>query len=218
MPTDSSNINAFWAGEPKNRIGKTVKIKSKSSRKRKRVSEDLGDGSTGMFDNSDDSSQEDEPQSGPAQLKRVGQHELFSLAAHRKVFSEAWSALLGLGLAEDDIKRVLVMLHRQIMPHLVEPSILIDFLADCCDYGGTLALLALNGLFTLISRHRLYVRRALGRHCLNTCASAATIQTFSSSCIGSLTRQCCTFAIGRASYACSTLFSLPRPCRSVRVH
>lgn len=159
MPTAPSDINAFWAGEPGNKTGKVVRPNAAKSvgKKRKRSQADVGDGSTGMFDDSDESDDDDITATRKAgtEPKRVGQHELFSLEMHRRVFSEAWTAFLGSSMSEDDIKRVLVMLHRQIMPHLVDPSILIDFLADCCDYGGTLALLALNGLFTLITKHRL---------------------------------------------------------------
>lgn len=155
MPTEDSDINAFWAGEPKNKIGKLVKGKAKAGQKRKRKQQVEADGSTGIFDDSDDSSEGEAEASGVVQPKRIGQHELFNLVMHKRVFNDAWTAFLGLSLSEDDIKRVLVMLHRQVMPHLVDPAILIDFLADCCDYGGTLALLALNGLFTLITKHRL---------------------------------------------------------------
>ena len=162
MPVQEGDINAFWAGEPKNKTGKLSKSKAKAGKKRKRPHSSVGDGSTGMFDDSDESSEEDMQAAETLQPKRAGQHELFSLVMHRRVFSDAWTAFLGTNLQEDDIKRVLVMLHRQVMPHLVDPSILIDFLADCCDYGGTLALLALNGLFTLITKHRLQVYLSVG--------------------------------------------------------
>lgn len=142
MPTAEEDINAFWAGQPKNRIGKAGKVKtSKLSKKRKRATADAGDGSTGIFDDSDDSAvSSGEEEAANARLagteRKVGQHELYSLNAHRKAFTQAWTMFLGLDLGENEIKQVLVMLHRQVMPHLLDPSILIDFLADCTDYGG----------------------------------------------------------------------------------
>lgn len=142
MPTAEEDINAFWAGQPKSRTGKAGKAKaSKLNKKRKRATADSGDGSTGIFDDSDESAvSSGEEEAANARLaiteRKVGQHELHSLTAHRKAFTQAWTMFLGLHLGEDEIKQVLVMLHRQVMPHLLDPSILIDFLADCTDYGG----------------------------------------------------------------------------------
>ncbi|XP_065746289.1 nucleolar complex protein 4 homolog isoform X3 [Phocoena phocoena] len=52
-------------------------------------------------------------------------------------------------------KKVLVIMHDSILPHLAQPSLMIDFLARACDVGGAVSLLALNGLFILIHKHNL---------------------------------------------------------------
>jgi hypothetical protein len=53
-------------------------------------------------------------------------------------------------------KRVLVIMHKQIMPHLVNPRLLIDFLTESYERGGVISVLALNGLFILMTEHNLY--------------------------------------------------------------
>ncbi|WFD29690.1 Maturation and nuclear export of 40S ribosomal subunits interacting protein [Malassezia sp. CBS 17886] len=93
-----------------------------------------------------------------------------SLAMQRQAFSAAWLGLLlpqthrdasgalqvhGGRLSLAETHSVLVLLHTQILPHLAQPTMLHDFLVDCLDAGGTTALLALNGLFTLIVSHNL---------------------------------------------------------------
>jgi U3 small nucleolar RNA-associated protein 19 len=50
-----------------------------------------------------------------------------------------------------------------ILPYMVQPIRLIDFLKDSYDVGGVVSLLALHGLFILITKHNLYVIRLLPR-------------------------------------------------------
>ena len=52
-------------------------------------------------------------------------------------------------------KEILVYLHRDVMPHLPDPRRLIDFLTTCCNVGGVIGILALNGLFVLIHKYHL---------------------------------------------------------------
>ena len=46
-------------------------------------------------------------------------------------------------------------LHDDIMPHLANPKLLIDFLKDSYDVGGAIAVLPLEALFFLIHEHNL---------------------------------------------------------------
>ncbi|PKI83142.1 Maturation and nuclear export of 40S ribosomal subunits interacting protein [Malassezia vespertilionis] len=90
---------------------------------------------------------------------------LHSLLQQRHAFGHAWLSLLlpttqgtatrGGALSLAETHDVLVRLHSQILPHLAKPTMLHDFLVDCLDTGGTTALLALNGLYTLIVVHNL---------------------------------------------------------------
>lgn len=90
---------------------------------------------------------------------------LHSLGAQRQAFATAWLALLlprrvntapvGGPLSPGETHGILVRLHAQILPHLPLPNMVHDFLVDCLDSRGTTALLALNGLYTLIISHNL---------------------------------------------------------------
>ena len=69
--------------------------------------------------------------------------------------SEAWLGLLRLPLPSDLLKKVLVQLHSSVIPNIPNPLLLSDFLSSCLDEGGLVGMLALNGIFTLVTRHGL---------------------------------------------------------------
>lgn len=152
MPTTQSELNDFFCATPT--IRKADKITSK---KRKAVDERPDDGSTGIFDSS-----ESESESEPELISQLNSQQrkkhlptLLSLVAHRRAFQDYCLSILALPIKEEDSKRLLIMLHRQILPHMTEPRRLMDWLVDCADRGGTVAILALNGLFTLMQKHGL---------------------------------------------------------------
>ncbi|GAA5845410.1 hypothetical protein JCM3766R1_006544 [Sporobolomyces carnicolor] len=152
MPTTQSELNDFFCATPT--IRKADKITSK---KRKAVDERPDDGSTGIFDSS-----ESESESEPELINQLNSQQrkkhlptLLSLVAHRRAFQDYCLSILALPIKEEDSKRLLIMLHRQILPHMTEPRRLMDWLVDCADRGGTVAILALNGLFTLMQKHGL---------------------------------------------------------------
>lgn len=69
-------------------------------------------------------------------------------------------------------QKVLSRLHVIVIPHLVNPLLLSDFLTRAIDLGSLLGMLALNGLFVLMTSHgleypqfyvRLYGERMLRR-------------------------------------------------------
>ncbi|XP_014442889.1 nucleolar complex protein 4 homolog isoform X2 [Tupaia chinensis] len=70
------------------------------------------------------------------------------LKEHRKAFQAMWLGFL-------KHKKVLMILHDSILPHLAQPTLMIDFLTSAYDVGGAISLLALNGLFVLIHQHNL---------------------------------------------------------------
>ena len=51
--------------------------------------------------------------------------------------------------------QVLVRAHADVMPHLTNPHLLTDFLTHALDAGGLSGMLALHGIFTLVTRHGL---------------------------------------------------------------
>lgn len=100
-----------------------------------------------------DSSDEDTPKQKRA--KKEKPKGVLSVQHHREYFSRAWMALLRLPLAHGTYKRILTSLHSDVMPHLLDPRLLVDFLTDSYDAGGVVSLLALNGLFVLIHDYHL---------------------------------------------------------------
>lgn len=73
----------------------------------------------------------------------------------RKVYSDAWLALLSHEMDYKTLKKVLKDLDTELIPNLQDPRLLADFLVDSYNQGGVLAILALNGLFILITRYDL---------------------------------------------------------------
>ncbi|XP_037672947.1 nucleolar complex protein 4 homolog [Choloepus didactylus] len=77
------------------------------------------------------------------------------LKEHRKAFQLMWLSFLKRQLPLSLYKKVLVIMHDAILPHLAQPALMIDFLTSSYDVGGAISLLALNGLFILIHQHNL---------------------------------------------------------------
>lgn len=77
------------------------------------------------------------------------------LNEHRRAFEKMWLCFLKYKLPPSMYKRVLVILHDSILPHMSKPTLMIDFLTAAYDVGGAISLLALNGLFVLIHQHNL---------------------------------------------------------------
>ena len=84
------------------------------------------------------------PPKPPRWAQRRHQHQ---------AFSDAWVALLRLELPDDVSLKVLESLHEDVMPHLVNPVLLSEFLVRSLEQGGYRGILALNGLFLLVTQH-----------------------------------------------------------------
>lgn len=67
----------------------------------------------------------------------------------------AWLAVLRLPMNRSTVKEVLTVLHARIIPAISKPQVLMDFLVSAYDHGGSVALLALDGIFVLMQYHRL---------------------------------------------------------------
>ncbi|XP_006640308.2 nucleolar complex protein 4 homolog [Lepisosteus oculatus] len=91
-------------------------------------------------------------------VKQEAKHEDWKAAKlkdHRRVFERMWLGFLKYKLPSGMYKKVLVILHDSILPHMSKPALMIDFLTAAYDVGGAISLLALNGLFVLIHEHNL---------------------------------------------------------------
>ncbi|CAN3353160.1 nucleolar complex protein 4 [Diutina catenulata] len=66
------------------------------------------------------------------------------------VFQKATLAMLSCPLEEHHYQLIMQILHKRIIPHMASPPQLLDFLVECYDQGGELALLTLNSLWELM--------------------------------------------------------------------
>ena len=68
-------------------------------------------------------------------------------------------------------RAALATLHTRVVPHVPNPTLLADFLTDAYGKGGLVAVLALNALFLLMTRHGLeggeQAQRRKWRHQVN---------------------------------------------------
>ncbi|XP_042365435.1 nucleolar complex protein 4 homolog [Plectropomus leopardus] len=91
-------------------------------------------------------------------VKQEAKHEDWKAAKlneHKRVFERMWLGFLKYKLPSNMYKKILVILHDSILPHMSKPTLMIDFLTAAYEVGGAISLLALNGLFVLIHQHNL---------------------------------------------------------------
>ncbi|KAH7408431.1 CBF/Mak21 family-domain-containing protein [Phaeosphaeria sp. MPI-PUGE-AT-0046c] len=78
-----------------------------------------------------------------------------SVRAYKEKAQEAWLATMRSGLNKEQRKSVLAAFSNQIAPWFQQPEMLMDFLTDSYNVGGATSLLALSGLYFLISEKNL---------------------------------------------------------------
>ncbi|KAF1975230.1 CBF-domain-containing protein [Bimuria novae-zelandiae CBS 107.79] len=84
-----------------------------------------------------------------------GKSPVPSLSSYKSKAQEAWLAALRSGITKEQRKIVLTVFSHQIAPWFPQPEMLMDFLTDSYDVGGATSLLALSGLYYLISEKNL---------------------------------------------------------------
>jgi U3 small nucleolar RNA-associated protein 19 len=82
-------------------------------------------------------------------------HNLRNVNQHKKQGQEAWLALMTLVEEKEQRKQILNVISTVIAPWFTKPELLSDFLTNCYDSGGSMSLLALSGVFYLISERNL---------------------------------------------------------------
>ena len=82
-------------------------------------------------------------------------HDLHSLTAHKKQAQRAWMTVISSSLGKAQRKTVLELMSRHIAPWFLKVELLMDFLTDSFDIGGSTSLLALSGLFYLVQHKNL---------------------------------------------------------------
>ena len=97
--------------------------------------------------------QQDEAKKFYVEPSDKAKHDLYSLNAHKKQAQRAWLGLLRRDLGKSQRKFVLEMVSHRVAPWFMKIELLLDFLTDSFNFGGSTSLLSLSGLFYLI-RHK----------------------------------------------------------------
>jgi U3 small nucleolar RNA-associated protein 19 len=106
---------------------------------------------------SDDDEEEDQP--AHKRLKtETSSHRRFTfqqLKSHKKALANAWFAVLKLPLPPSALKSALQFLPRNVIPQIANPLRFSDFFMQAYSHSGVISLLALEGLFVLMTEHGL---------------------------------------------------------------
>ncbi|XP_032681626.1 nucleolar complex protein 4 homolog B [Odontomachus brunneus] len=76
-------------------------------------------------------------------------------SAVRRALNKVWACVMHWELTPQLHKQLLLVLLERVMSHLEKPVLLCDFLMDSLDADGTIGLLALHGVFILVTKHNL---------------------------------------------------------------
>ncbi|KAF8559665.1 CBF-domain-containing protein [Imleria badia] len=167
FPTDPSELNAWWVEElgkkpPKPRNGKADEVDGEDEELRDVENEDEQDDWKKFFDDEPNAKNMKKVMGVQGRTHQLTFHQsLHSLQAHRAVFTRTWLTFLPhLSSISTSANRVLTtralnIMHRGVLPHLTRPILVMDWISACVDFGGTVGLLALNALFTLIKDYNL---------------------------------------------------------------
>ena len=83
-------------------------------------------------------------------------HKLLSIKQHKKSFTKAWLTMLSMpNLSIGQHKTILKHLPKHLMQDFDRPIMLADYLSQSFAYGGVVAILALESLFSLIIHYNL---------------------------------------------------------------
>ncbi|ESZ93093.1 hypothetical protein SBOR_6523 [Sclerotinia borealis F-4128] len=89
----------------------------------------------------------------PAPKKKA--HPLYSLTEHKKRAQGAWLAVMNMEMVKERRKLILSKITESIAPWFTKPELLMDFLTDSYNSGGSTSLLSLSGVFYLIQEKNL---------------------------------------------------------------
>ncbi|XP_043476919.1 nucleolar complex protein 4 homolog [Leptopilina heterotoma] len=73
----------------------------------------------------------------------------------RRALNKVWACVMHWELTPALHKQLLIVLLERVMAHLEKPVLLTDFLMDSLDADGPIGLLALQGVFILVTKHNL---------------------------------------------------------------
>ncbi|GKY94697.1 hypothetical protein MPSEU_000435200 [Mayamaea pseudoterrestris] len=108
---------------------------------------------------SDDESSDDGPvTAGPPQKKQkvaVNKFTYQRVQSHHRVWAKAWLAVLKTTLPLPALKQALQFLPQSVLPNVAHPLQFSDFFMSAYDSTGVVPIMALDGLFILITKHGL---------------------------------------------------------------
>ena len=101
----------------------------------------------------DDSSVSEAGSSTPVKKRKMFSYQ--DEEAHSKAWGKAWLAILKLPLSKRSLKKILQFLPSHVLNRVSKPLLFSDFFMNSYGNGGLTAILALEGLFLLITKHNL---------------------------------------------------------------
>lgn len=87
--------------------------------------------------------------------KESTEESKWGIKRQKKKFQDCWISFLQMDLPLDIYKKVLVKMEKDLIPNMPNPLLLSDFLTDSYNQGGVTSVMALNGLFVLITMYGL---------------------------------------------------------------
>ncbi|KAG8217601.1 CBF/Mak21 family-domain-containing protein, partial [Butyriboletus roseoflavus] len=184
FPTDPSELNAWWVEElgkkpPKPKNGKADEIDGEDEELRDVGDEDEHNDWKKFFDEEPNAKHIKKVDGVQGRTHQLTFHQsLHSLQAHRAMFTRTWLTFLPhLSTSSNRVftTRALNIMHRGVLPHLTRPILVMDWISACVDFGGTVGLLALNALFTLIKDYNLGVVTCRLQHLFDLSSSEITL-------------------------------------------
>ena len=148
LPGDPSHWISWSEAMEGGKVAPAATGKESKAKRRKRQGEESGGGEDGKSG--------DAGASFPFPVARV---RWASPESQTSVFSSAWLSMLRSALPRDITRKVLHTVHTKLIPHLSSPLLLSDYLSSALDQGGIDAILALHGIFKLITEHGLEYSR-----------------------------------------------------------
>lgn len=132
MPEKKSDISSFYVTE----LGQTPTVNDTVDQDKA----DVDDWRTYFDEKSEEESIEAQKATRSSQLST--HRALHSLESHRIQFSRAWLALLQrIKTVPEYSNRVLTILHRSVLPHLVDPLKVVDWIGACIEFRRSVSSL-----------------------------------------------------------------------------
>jgi len=73
----------------------------------------------------------------------------------KRALNKVWACVMHWELTPQLHKQLLIVLLERVISHLEKPVLLTDFLMDSLDADGPIGVLALQGVFILVTKHNL---------------------------------------------------------------